>query len=49
MVCPPWLHCREGLDLTNILDPVVFFRKVLDERAKMEAKGVPGTALHDSC
>ena len=49
MVCPAWLPCREGLDLTNILDLVVFFRKVLDERAKMEAKVVPGTALHDSC
>ena len=49
MVCPAWVQCREGLDLTNILDLVVFFRKVLNERAKLEAKDVLGTALHDSC
>ena len=49
MVCPAWGKCREGLDLTNILDLVVFFRKVLDERAKLDAKNVLGTAMHDSC
>ena len=37
MVCPAWVKCREGLDRANNLDLVVFFRKVLDERAKLDA------------
>ena len=47
--CPAWEKCREGLDLSNILDLVVFFRKMLDERARLEARSVLGTAMHDSC
>ena len=37
------------LDLTNIMDLVTFFRKLLDERARLEVEGVLGTASHDSC
>ena len=43
------MKLREGLDLTNIMDMVGFFRKLLDERARLEAESVLGTASHDSC
>ena len=35
MSCPAWSGLREGLDLTNIKDLVIFFRKLMDERAKV--------------
>ena len=48
--CQAWTEMRKGLDLTNISDLVVFFRKMLDERTRMEKEGVlPRTASHDSC
>ena len=42
--CPAWADIREGLDLTDIMDLVVFFRKMLDERARLEAENVKKTA-----
>ena len=42
--CPAWADIREGLDLANIMDLVVFFRKMLDERARLEAENVMKTA-----
>ena len=42
--CPAWTDIREGLDLSNIMDLVVFFRKMLDERARLEAENVTKTA-----
>ena len=47
--CPAWDKLRVGLDLTNIMDLVVFFRKLLDERARLEKEEVMGKASHDSC
>ena len=38
---------REGLELTNIMDLVMFFKRVLDERDRMD-KDVKVTASHDS-
>ena len=35
LTCPTWAELRTGLDLTNIQDLVVFFRKLLVERAKV--------------
>ena len=35
MSCPAWSGLREGLDLTNIKDLVIFFQKLMDERAKV--------------
>ena len=46
--CTAWMKEREGLDLTNIMDLVMFFKRVLDERDRMD-KDVEVTALHDSC
>ena len=46
--CPAWSELRIGLDVTNIMDLVVFFRRLLTERARMEEKGVTKTASHDS-
>ena len=47
--CSAWVKLREGLDLTKIMDMVSFFRRLLDERARLEAESVLGTASHDSC
>ena len=33
--CPAWSDLREGLDLSDINDLVIFFRKLLAERAKV--------------
>ena len=33
--CSAWSGLREGLDMTNIKDLVIFFRKMLEERAKV--------------
>ena len=38
--CPAWVELRKGLELTNIADMVVFFRKLMAERARLEAEGV---------
>ena len=46
--CPAWSELRKGLDVTNIMDLVVFFRRLLAERARLEKEGVTGTASHDS-
>ena len=35
LTCPAWGELREGLDLTNILDMVKFFHKLLSERARL--------------
>ena len=35
MSCSAWSELREGLDLTNIKDLVIFFRKMMEERAKV--------------
>ena len=34
--CPAWAEQRAGLDLTNIDDMVVFFRKLLAERTRLD-------------
>ena len=34
--CSAYVELKSGLDLTNIMDLVVFFRKMLAERAKLE-------------
>jgi hypothetical protein len=48
--CSAWTELRKGLDLTNISDLVAFFRKLLEERARLETEGVLNrTASHDSC
>ena len=44
-----WDKLRVGLDLTNSMDMVAFFRKLLGERAMLEKEEVMGKALHDSC
>ena len=38
--CSAWVQLREGLDLSNIMDLVAFFRKLLAERARLEAESV---------
>ena len=43
LTCTAWVELREGLDLTNIKDLVIFFRKLLVERSKVKE-----TASHDS-
>ena len=43
--CSDWSNLREGLDLISIKDMVTFFRKLLEERAKVCEK----TTSHDSC
>ena len=49
-VCPAWQELRDGLDLTDIRDLVTYFRRLLEERAKMDKESVSQkTALHDSC
>ena len=48
MKCPAWTELRKGLDMTNIMDMVEFFRKLLEERARLEREGVTMTASHDS-
>ena len=35
LVCPAWAELRDGLDVSKISDLVVFFRKLLVERAKV--------------
>ena len=35
LTCPAWTEMRNGLDLSKISDMVVFFRKLLVERAKV--------------
>ena len=48
--CHAWTELRKGLDLTNISDLVVFFRKLLAERTRLEEEGVlTRTASPDSC
>ena len=47
--CPAWAEMRQGLDLSNIMDLVVFFRKLVAERARLEGENVIKTALHDPC
>ena len=49
MECPAWAEIRKGLDLTNIMDLVVFFRRLLSERARLEKESVAQTASHDPC
>ena len=39
---------REGLDFTNIMDLVMLFKRVLDERDRMD-KDVKVTASRNSC
>jgi hypothetical protein len=38
--CPAWVELSKGLELTNIADMVVFFRKLMAERARLEAERV---------
>jgi hypothetical protein len=40
MECPAWMELRVGLDLTDIRDLVMFFKKLLEERAKLEKGSV---------
>ena len=35
LACPAWSELRQGLEMTNINDLVIFFRKLLVERAKV--------------
>jgi hypothetical protein len=42
--CPAWAEIRKGLDLTKIKDLVVFFRKLLAERTRLEELNVLKTA-----
>ena len=46
--CPAWAEQREGLQLENIEDMVVFFRKMMVERARLDKENVLMTASHDS-
>ena len=48
MRCPAWSELRKDLDLSSISDVVIFFRKLLTERARVEAESVKLTASHDS-
>ena len=34
--CPAWEEMRKGLDLTNIMDMATFFRKLINERERLE-------------
>ena len=38
LVCPAWHELREGLDLKQIKDLTIFFRRMLLERAKVDKK-----------
>ena len=40
---------RVGSDLTNSMDMVTFFRKLSDERTRLEKEEVMGKGSHDSC
>ena len=40
MRCPAWSELRKDLDLSSISDVVIFFRKLLTERARVEAESV---------
>ena len=40
VVCPAWQELRVGLDLTDIRDLVMFFRKLLEERTKLDKENV---------
>ena len=40
LVCPAWEELRAGLDLTDIKDLVMFFKRLLEERAKLEKESV---------
>ena len=42
--CPAWSGLREDLDLANIKDMVIYFRKMMDERDRVSRE----TASHDS-
>ena len=44
LTCTAWSGLREGLDLDNITDLVVFFRRMMKERERVSEE----TALHDS-
>ena len=46
MRCSAWTELRKGLDMSNIQDLVIFFRKMLAERARLE--DVKKTASHFS-
>ena len=45
--CPALEEMREGLELSNIMDMVTFFRRVLEER--FLDRCIIRDALHDSC
>ena len=36
IVCPAWVEFKKGLDLGDIKDLVTFFRRLLEEREKVE-------------
>ena len=38
LVCPAWKELREGLDLKQIKDLTIYFRRLLLERAKLDVK-----------
>ena len=44
--CSAWAELRTGLDMSNIIDLVTFFKKLLSERARLE--DVKKTASHFS-
>ena len=46
--CSAWKEIKRGLDLTDIEDLVVFFRKMLAERTKLEEDVLMKTASYDS-
>ena len=46
--CSAWVELKSGLDLNNIMDLVIFFRKMLAERVKLEEDALLKTASHDS-
>ena len=39
-VCPAWEELRRGLDLSSISDLTIFFRRLLEERTKLDRVGV---------
>ena len=38
LMCPAWVEIREGLDMEEIKDLTLFFRRMLMERAKIDAR-----------
>ena len=44
LLCPAWEQQREGLDLKNIDDLVIFFREMLSEMDKEEKRRKKGPA-----